>query len=402
MVTFIDSEGEIRFDFDTAYDWGDIDLSIFDPKGNGTLTGAPEAGMEIVGATARMGDGSPLPAWLNFDETTLRLSGEVPALYFDAPDVRITLTERDTTTGEISSRPLTLELPLEYDVDFRSISGFRAVAEGDDYRLELPEDWSGSFAMRYLAEDQKEAVSANWGLTVFNVVEQREVPVAQDDTLIGREDEALSFTLADLLANDSDGDGDPIRITSFADNLAVNTPTPVYESATQLLDETTRPGLVEAYVTYSATLADGSALPSVPLSTKRLQGWDWDIVERQRVGRVEAEWRDVDTGTRDTVTAGEGDPVHRLRHVHSSEEEARRAAEAKLRRAKRGKLELNARLAGFEPALFAGGNIAVSGVYPGIDGTFLVKRVEHRLAGALTTQVRAQASERGGANATGP
>ncbi|HAW49150.1 MAG TPA: phage tail protein [Roseovarius sp.] len=148
--------------------------------------------------------------------------------------------------------------------------------------------------------------------------------------------------------------------------------------------------------------ADGSALPSVPLSTKRLQGWDWDIVERQRVGRVEAEWRDVDTGTRDTVTAGEGDPVHRLRHVHSSEEEARRAAEAKLRRAKRGKLELNARLAGFEPALFAGGNIAVSGVYPGIDGTFLVKRVEHRLAGALTTQVRAQASERGGANATGP
>ena len=208
-----------------------------------------------------MGDGSPLPAWLSFDETTLRLSGEVPALYFDAPDVRITLTERDTTTGEISSRPLTLKLPLEYDVDFRGIGGFRAVAEGDDYRLELPEDWSGSFAMRYLAEDQKEAVSANWGLTVFNVVEQREVPVAQDDTLIGREDEALSFTLADLIANDSDGDGDPVRITSFVDDLAVNTPTPVYESATQILDETTRPGLVEAYVTYSATLSDGSALP---------------------------------------------------------------------------------------------------------------------------------------------
>jgi len=142
--------------------------------------------------------------------------------------------------------------------------------------------------------------------------------------------------------------------------------------------------------------ADGSALPPLPLPASRLQDWDWDVVERQKVGRVEAEWRDVDAGTRETVTAGEGDPVHRLRHIHSSEEEARRAAEAKLRRAGRGKLELNARLAGFEPALFAGGAAQVSGVYRGVDGMFLVKRVEHRLAGALTTTVRAQGSEQQG------
>jgi phage protein D len=127
----------------------------------------------------------------------------------------------------------------------------------------------------------------------------------------------------------------------------------------------------------------------------RLQEWGWDIVEREKVGRVEAEWRDVDAGTRETVTAGEGDPVHRLRHVHGSETEARRAAEAKLRRAERGKVELNALLAGFEPALFAGGTADASGIYPGIDGRFLVRRVEHRLAGALTTRVRAQASDQG-------
>lgn len=146
----------------------------------------------------------------------------------------------------------------------------------------------------------------------------------------------------------------------------------------------------------SGTAADGTALEPVDLDPLRLSSWDWDISERKSPGRVEAEWRDIDTGGRGTVTVGEGAPTTRLRHVHGTETEAREAAEAELACGQRGKIELNATLAGFEPALFAGGQVTLTGIYPGIDGVFLLRQVEHRLDRALTTSFRAEYSQGGG------
>lgn len=260
-VTFVDAEGVVKFSIDTAYDWGTIDISIFDPDGNGITAGAPDADMEIVGATARLADGSPLPDWLVFDEITLRLSGEVPHLYFDEPRVTVTLTEMNVDTGVISGRQLTLNLPLIDERTYTALPGFRLIKDGDDYRIETPENWSGSFGLRYLAEDQKEAVSMNWGLAIFNVAELREVPDVADETLIGREDTVLTFTLADLLANDEDGDGDAIRVLDFAEGLPPGASADIYEAVAVELGAETRADLIAPYVIYSATLADGGALP---------------------------------------------------------------------------------------------------------------------------------------------
>lgn len=138
--------------------------------------------------------------------------------------------------------------------------------------------------------------------------------------------------------------------------------------------------------------ADGRELPPVALDPGRLSDWDWDIVEREEFGSVEAEWGDVDAAERPVVTAGSGEPVHRLRHTFANAEDATRAAEAELAMSGRRAVELTATVAGFEPGLTAGAWADVTGIYPGIDGRFLVRRVEHRLAAGLTTSFRAERS----------
>ena len=62
----------------------------------------------------------------------------------------------------------------------------------------------------------------------------------------------------------------------------------------------------------------------------------------------------------------------------------------KRRRAARGTLKLDATLAGFEPALFAGGRIDLRGVRDPLQGEWHIDQVRHQLSDGLTTSLRAR------------
>lgn len=141
------------------------------------------------------------------------------------------------------------------------------------------------------------------------------------------------------------------------------------------------------------TTAAGDAIEPFALGRARLSGWRWNLGERERYVCVEAEWSDIGAGETRKVVVGSGEPKRRLRHVHASEDEARRAARGELDLAARGVLELSGDLAGFEPALFAGGKLRISDLRPELSGDWQITAVAHRLRGGLTTSFDARKAQ---------
>lgn len=111
---------------------------------------------------------------------------------------------------------------------------------------------------------------------------------------------------------------------------------------------------------------------------------------RRIAGTIEAEWGDPDRSLRELLTIGEGDPVVRLRHLHTTEDEARRAAEAEHQKRGRGEVWFTAELARFSPDLVAGARLTLSGVSSKVDGQWDVVRVTHTLANGLRSRVEAR------------
>lgn len=133
------------------------------------------------------------------------------------------------------------------------------------------------------------------------------------------------------------------------------------------------------------TGTDGTTLPTVELLPADLSEWRLQIVDRGTYQSVEARWRALGEGIERTVLVGSGTPRRTLRHIHATEDEARRAAEAALRDAERGGGSGTLICAGFRPELFAGGRVQTPGLRVEMDATWLISRVEHRLDGALVT-----------------
>lgn len=133
------------------------------------------------------------------------------------------------------------------------------------------------------------------------------------------------------------------------------------------------------------TGTDGTTLPTIELLPAALSEWRMQIVDRGTYASVEARWRALGEGIERTVLVGSGTPRRTLRHIHATEDEARRAAEAALRDAERGGESGVLICAGFRPELFAGGRVRTPGLRVEMDATWLISRVEHRLDGALVT-----------------
>lgn len=136
--------------------------------------------------------------------------------------------------------------------------------------------------------------------------------------------------------------------------------------------------------------AAGDGITAVILSRARLSRWRWDLGSRDQYACVEAEWGDLDSGEQKTVTIGSGKPKRRLRHLYPNEAEARRAAQGELDQGNRNALKLSAEVAGFEPALFAGGTVTITDLRAELAGEWQVTRVSHFLGAALTTQFEAR------------
>lgn len=97
-------------------------------------------------------------------------------------------------------------------------------------------------------------------------------------------------------------------------------------------------------------------------------------------------------GQQRKIKRGDEAPTRRLRHVYSSEDEATRAADSALSRAQRDRMTISATLAGFEPALYAGGRVSFTGLRPELSGEWHVTRVTHELGKGLITTVDARKS----------
>ncbi|MFN4058233.1 MAG: phage late control D family protein [Roseinatronobacter sp.] len=132
--------------------------------------------------------------------------------------------------------------------------------------------------------------------------------------------------------------------------------------------------------------------PKTPVLVTRadLTSWSYDLSERAREGAVAAEVQDTATASRKRLTKGKG-PVRVMRHPVASEDEANAAAQAALDRANRDQIEIEASLARFEPALFAGGRVTIAGLRPAIAGTWHLVQVRHTFGGgALVTDFKAK------------
>lgn len=136
--------------------------------------------------------------------------------------------------------------------------------------------------------------------------------------------------------------------------------------------------------------AAGDAITPVALTPFQLTSWRWTLNGRQKYLCIEAPWSDIGAGQERLVVCGEGEPKRRLRHVYASEAEAKRAAQGELDQGNRDALKISAAIAGFEPALFSGGTVTLSGFRDELAGEWQVTRVAHRLQGALITGFEAR------------
>ncbi|WP_367714279.1 tandem-95 repeat protein (plasmid) [Nitratireductor sp. GISD-1A_MAKvit] len=238
-----------------------------------------------IGAFAESGDN--LPSWLDFDAATLSFAGTPPGTYVGSVPVRIDVPAE----GDRPAFSIVRELPVDRLFAINGEQAPHISYDGEYIRIVTPEDFNGALALTYTTTDEKGAISEEPGIIVVNVLPMPELPDPAEDLLHAVEDQSMVFTVADLLANDVDDDGDPIRL------VAVEKPangTITLSNAVVVLE---RPdGLPQegADVSYSLAMADGSPLP------------DWISIDPQ-TGKVTAVVPlDVLAEMQLTMTAHEG------------------------------------------------------------------------------------------------
>jgi uncharacterized protein len=124
--------------------------------------------------------------------------------------------------------------------------------------------------------------------------------------------------------------------------------------------------------------ATGKKIPEVQLQPKDVTSWQVTLAERGKYGAVTAEWHDKTTAQRETVKAGDGAPVFKLRRSYPDATQAQAAAEAKLISLDRGTGTLEITLPGNQ-SLMAEGTLNLSRFRSGIDGRWLLNRVTHTI-----------------------
>lgn len=207
--------------------------------------------------TAAKASGSDLPAWLHFDPQTLSFTGTAPAEYVGSIPVRIDVGA-SAETG-MPAFALIKNVVIDQTYHLGNQGGFSISTDGEHIYVSTPEDFNGAFVIEYNAHDVKGAVSQDLARIVVNVAAERELPDPVNDTVNTSEDTPVTFTLASLLANDRDDDGDAIRVVAIGtpDHGTLTVTIPQFG-----VDLPPVSGLDSGPVTHSATLADGSPLPS--------------------------------------------------------------------------------------------------------------------------------------------
>jgi len=124
--------------------------------------------------------------------------------------------------------------------------------------------------------------------------------------------------------------------------------------------------------------AGGQALPTVEVRAEACTAYRATLAKRDAPGTVKAFWHDTNAARRETAVYGEGDPVRELRQVFPTPAAAEEAARAEWGRRARGEATASFTLPG-DPAVVAEAPLKASGFRAGVDGEWIVARVEHAL-----------------------
>ena len=127
-----------------------------------------------------------------------------------------------------------------------------------------------------------------------------------------------------------------------------------------------------------ARSASGQDLPLIDLTPSGVTTWRVTLAERNKYKSVSAFYHDTASAERKKIQIGEGRPAKSLRYSYPNEEDARRAAQAKLENLNRGASKLSITLPG-NSVLSAEVKLNLSGFREGADGQWLINRVEHTL-----------------------
>lgn len=122
--------------------------------------------------------------------------------------------------------------------------------------------------------------------------------------------------------------------------------------------------------------ASGDALPSLTVRAEQCTAFRATLAKRDAPGRVRAFWQDTSAARRETAEYGEDDPVRELRQVFPTQAAAEEAARAEWGRRARGEATASFTLPG-DPAAVAEAPLKASGFRLGVDGEWIVSRVEH-------------------------
>jgi len=141
------------------------------------------------------------------DEPFVNDDGE----YYTVEDVPLDIAAFDllANDGDPDGDVLTIG-PV--DVDHGSL-----VRVGRDLRFTPEPDFVGTVVATYRASDGKGGVSPTAAAFTIQVLGAADVPVAQNDAFSMRTGAVLDLAAQTLLANDKDGDGQPIRLVSVSD-----------------------------------------------------------------------------------------------------------------------------------------------------------------------------------------
>lgn len=127
--------------------------------------------------------------------------------------------------------------------------------------------------------------------------------------------------------------------------------------------------------------ATGGATPTVLIARSTVSRWSMRRALGETVGSVVATYRDLAAAEDKEVTAGDGEPMRRLRERFRDEAEATEAAEAELARSKRRKESLEVTMPG-NSSVVADGKISALGFSGAASGLWIVKTATHTVSEA--------------------
>ena len=140
-------------------------------------------------------------------------------------------------------------------------------------------------------------------------------------------------------------------------------------------------------------MADGKKLPTIHIQPNHILQWNFCQRDRYFYASVGAHFKDKRSAKISYVYAGSGEPVMYLRHPYKSQQDAHSAALAKLKQLQRGRYSMSLSVLG-NPIFCAEMPVLINGIKSGVDGDWLVSRVEHTLDNSgFITQLELQKRE---------